>query len=250
MYKLFGTVLVATLLILSMASMANAGWTETWESYVSGATPYDGWSLINGTWMGLGLPNHTPGGDQSYKITAGATSRITKGLGFAATDQTSITLEAWFYDSNGASSSKRTWVGLQNDGVVDNALARIGCNNLPAGYTFHYYNGALQMVNTGLGNETGWHYTKLVFTKQTAPNWKIDWQINSVAGTPYTGSVTYAWSASTVNAVALGYNYSTTVEVDWDDIALSNQPVPEPSSLLALGTGLFGMVGFLKRRRS
>jgi len=250
MYKLLGTVLVASILVFSLASMANAGWTETWESYTSGSTPYDNWSLGNGTWIGLGAPNHTTGGSKSYQITGGSTSRISKPLGFTATDQTSITLEAWFYDSNGGTSSKRTWVGLQNGVAVDNAMVRIGCNNAPAGYQLHYYNSALVTVNTGLGNETGWHYTKLVFTKQSGSNWKIDWRIDNAAQTQqYTGSVTYAWTAATASTVTLGYNYSTTAEVDWDDITLSNQPVPEPSSLLALGAGLAGMLGLVRRRR-
>jgi len=71
MHKLLKTVLVATLMVLFAASMASAaGWTETWESYTSLVTPYDGWVLNTGTWMPLGTPNHTPGGSKSYKIVA------------------------------------------------------------------------------------------------------------------------------------------------------------------------------------
>lgn len=253
MHRLLKTVLVATLMVVFTASMASAaGWTETWESYTSGDTPYDNWVLGNGTWMGLGTPNHTAGGTQSYKITAGSTSRIGKNLGFTASAQDVIVVDGWFYDSSGASSSKRTWLGIQNEFAVDTALARIGCNNAAAGYQFHYYTGgALQIVQTGAPNETGWHYTKLVFTKQpNGTDWKIDWRVDKTGGQQYTGSVTYAWGAATATKVVVGYNYSTTVEVDWDDISVSGTVVPEPSGMIALGTGLLGVGGLMRRRRA
>jgi len=243
---------VVALIILVAAGMAGAaGWTETWEGYTSGNTPYDSWVLGNGTWMTLGTPNHTAGGAQSYKIggTPAPISRIGKNLGFTASAQDVITLDGWFYDSSTA-STKRTFGGIQNEFAVDTALARIGCNN-GAQYQFHYINPALVTVNVGFGNQVGWHYWKLVFTKQTGGvNWKVDWRLDKVDGTPYTGTVTYAWGAATATKVVIGYNYSNTYEVDWDDITVSGTVVPEPSGLIALGTGLLGIVGLMRRHRA
>jgi len=41
-----------------------------------------------------------------------------------------------------------------------------------------------------------------------------------------------------------------TIYYDWGEITLpgSGQPVPEPSTLLFLGSGLLGAAGFLRRR--
>jgi hypothetical protein len=249
MCKHLRAISVVAVIILGAASMAGAaGWTETWETYTSGNTPYDSWALNTGTWMTLGAPNHTPGGSKSYQIAAGGGSRIGKDLGFTASSQDVITLDGWLYDSN-ADSSKRTWLGLQNEFTVDNALVRIGCNN-NANYQFHYYTTALQMVNVGFGNEVGWHYCKLVLTKKPAGQWQVDWRMDKVDGTQYTGSATYDWGASTASKVLVGYNYSTTYEVDWDDISVTGTVVPEPSGMIALGTGLLGIVGLMRRRRA
>ena len=252
MHKLLKTVLVATLMVLFAASMASAaGWTETWESYTSLVTPYDGWVLNTGTWMPLGTPNHTPGGSKSYKIVAPPTpptSRIGKNLGFTASAQDVISLDGWFYDSSTA-TGKRTFGGIQNEFVADASLLRIGCNNTTV-YQVHYLNPALVTVSCGFGNQVGWHYWKLVLTKQTGGvNWKVDWQLNETGGTPHTGTFTYAWGAAATKVV-IGYNYSNTYEVDWDDITVSGTVVPEPSGLIALGTGLLGMVGLMRRRRA
>jgi hypothetical protein len=244
MKKFVLAMLVVGLLCLA-TGMASA-WTESFESYATGTTPYGDWALGNGTWQPV-TGGQANDGAQSYHIVGGATSRIGRPLDFVAADASSVILEGWFYDSNGASSTERSFLGFQSDFAVNNALLRIGMNNT-AQYQVHYVNGSLQMLNTGLNNETGWHYVKLSVAKADATNWTVNWQINAVNGTPYTGTFTFPWSASTANKVVVGYNYSTTNPVDWDNINVTGV-VPEPSSMVALATGLIGLVGFGTRRR-
>jgi hypothetical protein len=235
--------LVAGLVTMMAASMASAGvvLTEDWESYVSGTTPYDSWTLGNGTWMGLVPGVGQAKGTQAYTISPVGTSRIAKAHGADLSKADKVILEGYFYDTNGASSMKRTWLGLQNGIAVDGALLRIGMNNL-ATYQVHYYDGALKVVNTGVSNATGWHYVKLTNTK-SGSLWQTDWVLDSASG-----SFTWAWAADKAKNVVLGYNYSCTNEVNWDDIKLTT--VPEPGSMLALGTGLLGLFGFIRRRRA
>ena len=241
------TMLLCLLVTLVTASMASAtvAWVEDWESYTSGVTPYDSWILGNGVWEPLTGGGQAMG-NQAYRIVGGSTSRIGKALGFNAADQTSVVLEGWFYDTNGATSMKRSWLGFQQDFAVNNALVRIGMNNV-ATYQVHYWDGgALKTVDTGLGNQAGWHYVKLEMVKNPT-DWTCNWQINAADGTPYTGSFTWGWLAESANNAVVGYNYSCTAEIDWDDISLSYTPVPEPGSILALCTGLVGLIGIRRR---
>ncbi len=38
--------------------------------------------------------------------------------------------------------------------------------------------------------------------------------------------------------------------LDWDNFSLDGQPIPEPTTLVLLGTGLVGLFGFVRRKRS
>lgn len=249
MRDVFLCVLV-TLVAASMAS-ATVAWVEDWESYTSGVTPYDNWVFGNGVWEPLtgGGQAH---GAQAYRVVGGTITRIGKELGFDASAQVGVTLEGWFYDTNGASSTKRTWLGFQQGWVQEsNAMVRIGMNNLGSYQVQYYNNGAARNVSTNLSMEPGWHYVKLDMVKNPI-NWTCNWQINAVNGTPYTGSFSWGWAAASATRVILGYNGTCATEIDWDDIRLSYTPVgaqavPEPCAIALGAMGLAGLIGIRRR---
>lgn len=231
-------------IVLSTSAFADSLWAENWESYTSGSTPYGSWSLGNGSWLGLAPVNGQAKDTQAYTITGGSTSRIGKGIGSDLSNATQVVLDAYFYDSNGATSTKRSFIGFQNAFTVDTSMLRIGMNN-NADYQVHYFSTALQTVDTGVSNSTGWHHVTLTNTKIDATNWRTDWALDDASG-----NFTWAWSAAGANNIVLGYNYSCGNEVDWDNISVSATTTPEPGSLLALGSGIIGLVGFVIRRRA
>ena len=74
-----------------------------------------------------------------------------------------------------------------------------------------------------------------------------------------TGSISYLdpWDALCYNTVPLTFNYVTGklympygTNNAWIDLAFAESPVPEPSAFLALGSGFFGVLITLRRRRA
>ncbi len=110
-------------------------------------------------------------------------------------------------------------------------------------------NGATGIVLTGAGNELTWtagQYNSFfdVFCDTNAnPTTKVASDITALTFDPdglgLASSTTYFWKV-----VAKNVDLSATGDI-W-----SFTTVPEPGSMLALGTGLLGLFGFIRRRKA
>lgn len=232
-----GLAIIVCLLATSLAGAATQ-FTETWESYTNGATPYGDWQLGSGTgftWGGISSPGRENG--KCYTIAANQKSRIVRPI--VLDSHNHIALQGWLYDSGGAN---RSVLGLARlVGSNDNSLIRIGAGSA-ANYTIQYFDSyqstSVITVDTGLPAQAGWHFLRLDIMYDGNPSnlWTVTWRIWNAAQTAEKMGV-FGWYFDRANCdyVTLGAAAATPAAMAWDDIKVGSLADVGPAPSLPLG---------------
>jgi len=100
---------------------------------------------------------------------------------------------------------------------------------------------------------TGWNDVIIFWSfNNVAQTGHIEWRINGPTINLMLDfdSNTGRWAASNNMAgMIIGSTYSNITPCTYDDVEFHGDPIPEPTSLLVLGTGLVGLAGLIRRKR-
>mgnify|MGYP000109058063 CR=1 FL=1 len=242
-------VILAAALTVACACSAGA-FTENFDSYADQAAFNAVWgnsgspvALSNNQWVSS--PNSV------YQGTAAVQSRILLSNPVPAQQ---LKFSFMFYDETGTGSLARAYgmvyarsgnlwtdslqqiiaVGKYNSVATTKYFARIAFGSL---------NWFVLDAPTSPDRSVGWHKAEVIGAvdpndpTKAQLSFYIDGQLGKTVG---------GVANSVFNFVVLGSGLTSTHGMYFDDVSV----VPEPGSLLALGSGLVGMAGLLLRRRA
>ncbi len=231
-----------TLALLDTISRAAAPvqFTETWDSYATGTTPYGDWELEAGAWGTLNRPD-ADGAGRYHATPAGQTVWLRRAVDLRAHNH--VVLQGWFYDSG--SSSNRSVLGFAQTPTANNqSLLRMGSPSSATTYQLQYYTapeGPVSTVDSLLTKELGWHFMRLDLVKDrdTTTNWNGTWRVwNAAATVEKKGTMAWAFDATNVNWVMVGSGIASAGQTGWDDIRVGSlaQVGPPPALPAAAAT--------------
>lgn len=235
-------ILAAALMVTTAAAASAQGFFENWESGTISA-PWTFYGAGNPQVSVVTEQNATPGGQYSLKYPGGA-ANYAAGLNRTVTNGFSNwTVSFKFYDA-GPNTGMRSYLQMQSyaGGGTSGSLLQLisfGAYNSTVDtsvYNMRIVTGGPGWTNTTVKRSQGWHSFKVV-----ASNNSFTFFCDDAPG------VTTAGTVVPITNFRVGSGLTTNgVDSYFDDICY----VPEPSSMLALASGLAGLAGLVRRRRA
>jgi hypothetical protein len=227
-----------SLSVVHAASAAPGHFTETWESYATGVTPYGPWELEAGAWGTLLRPD-ADGAGYYHATPPGQTVWLRRTIDLRAHDH--VVLQGWFYDS--ATANNRSALGFARTPAVNNAsLLRMGAPSSATTYRLEYHTsegGEVSTVDSLMARERGWHFMRLdlVRDRLTLTNWNGTWRVwNAAATNESKRTFVWAFDATNVNWVTVGSGVASAGQTGWDDIQVGSLAEVGPPPALPQAT--------------
>ena len=259
------------------AAAYQVNWTDCFDSYTAGnLSGQGGWATVTGHAAVNVVTDQFFTAPNSVKQTAGSLkSAANRDLRYAGIPYQVGSLKARVYDPMVAGAGD-TRVGAHSSAGADITGKLFTANITGAGAGSNTYWRAQWSFGVGDidGNPatvfpggTGWTWTEIKAAPRvagwnyaaiswafdyTANTAHIEWRINSPTPclTLDFSSATGRWANShDVAGVYIGSAYGASSMGNVDNIEFHGNLIPEPTSLLALGTGLIGLAGLIRRKR-